>query len=93
MGIGVSIFLFAVGAILAFAVNLQTTGLDINTVGVVLMVVGAIGLAVSLFFLDSVGRTFGRRSVVYEERDRVVDPVPAADLRGRRRRTVTRERF
>ena len=44
MGIGVSVFLLAVGAILAFAVDLTVSGLDLATVGVILMIVGAIGL-------------------------------------------------
>ena len=41
MGIGVSLILIAVGAILTWAVNATVSGLDINTVGVILMVVGA----------------------------------------------------
>lgn len=53
MGIGVSIFLIAVGAILTFAVEAELSGLDIDVVGVILMVVGAIGLLLSLFVIDS----------------------------------------
>lgn len=53
MGIGVSIFFIAVGAILTFAVEATVSGIDINTVGVILMVVGAIGLLLSLFIIDS----------------------------------------
>ncbi len=53
MGIGISIFFIAVGAILTFAVDATVSGLDINTVGVILMVVGAIGLLLSLFLIDS----------------------------------------
>jgi len=53
MGIGVSIFLIAVGAILKFAVNATTSGVDLQTVGVILMVVGAIGLLASLIFWSS----------------------------------------
>jgi hypothetical protein len=48
MGIGVSIFLIAVGAILKFAVNVHATGFSIATVGVILMIVGAIGLVMSV---------------------------------------------
>jgi hypothetical protein len=44
MGIGVSIFLIAVGAILAFAVNADVSGISLATVGVILLVVGAVGL-------------------------------------------------
>jgi hypothetical protein len=48
MGIGVSVFLLAIGAILAFAVDLTVSGLDLATVGVILMIVGAIGLVTSM---------------------------------------------
>ncbi len=79
MGIGVSVFLLAVGAILAFAVDLTVSGLDLATVGVILMIVGAIGLVTSIliFGRDSVGR----RSVVTDTyvEDDLADPV------GRRR--------
>jgi hypothetical protein len=53
MGIGVSIFLLAVGAILAFAVEVTAEGVDLNTVGVILMVVGGIGLLFSMLFWSS----------------------------------------
>lgn len=68
MGIGVSIFLLAVGAILAFAVDFEASGVDINTVGVILMVVGAIGALFSMLFWSSMG--LGRRDdrVVVEDR-------------------------
>ncbi len=48
MYIGTSIFLIAVGAILAWAVTATVAGVDIQTAGVILMVVGVIGLIVSL---------------------------------------------
>lgn len=51
MGIGTSIFLIAVGAVLKFAVTASVSGIEIATVGVILMVVGAIGLLISLFLL------------------------------------------
>ena len=51
MGIGVSVLLLAVGAVLGFAVHVTNShGIDINTVGVILMVVGGIGLLVALAF-------------------------------------------
>jgi hypothetical protein len=53
VGIGTSLFLIAVGAILYFAVNADISGLEISTVGVILMVVGVVGLLISLFFLSS----------------------------------------
>ena len=48
MGIGTSIFLIAVGAILRYAVNVTVEGIEIQTVGLILMVVGIIGLVISL---------------------------------------------
>jgi hypothetical protein len=48
MYIGTSIFLIAVGAILKFAVTATVAGIDIQTAGVILMVVGAIGIVISL---------------------------------------------
>ena len=50
MGIGISIFLLAVGAIITFAVNVTTQGINLHTVGIILMAVGAIGLLLSLLF-------------------------------------------
>jgi uncharacterized membrane protein len=70
MGIGTSIFLIAVGAILKFAVTATISGLELATVGVILMVVGIIGLLVSLMFLAQAGR----RTVVTH--DRVVEREP-----------------
>ena len=55
MGLGVSLFLIAVGAILTWAVNAQVSGLEITTVGVILLVVGAVGLLLSLLFWSSWG--------------------------------------
>ena len=48
MGIGTSIFLIALGAILKFAVTATVAGISIQTAGVILMVVGVIGLLISL---------------------------------------------
>jgi hypothetical protein len=53
MGIGVSLFLIAVGAILAWAVEVSASGIDINMVGIILMIVGGIGLLLSLLFWSS----------------------------------------
>jgi hypothetical protein len=69
VGIGTSLFLIAVGAILYFAVNADIQGLEISTVGLILMVVGVVGLVISLFFLSSLRRTPGDRTVVRERRD------------------------
>jgi hypothetical protein len=67
MGIGTSLFLIAVGAILYFAVNADISGLEISTIGIILMVIGVIGLVLSLFFLSSARRDPGR--TVVRERD------------------------
>ena len=66
MGIGVSLILIAVGAVLAFAVNVTTSGFDINTVGYILLVVGIIGALISLAFWSTWGGFGGRRTVVTE---------------------------
>ena len=70
MGIGVSIFLLAVGAILAFAVDISAEGVNLDTVGVILMIVGGIGLLASLLFWSSFS-PYGRREerVVTRERE------------------------
>lgn len=91
MGIGVSVFLIALGAILAFAVDFQVSGLDINTVGIILLIVGVLGLVTSFMFWDRMG--FGgatsRRTV---SRDTVVDGVVAAPAATAvRERTVVRD--
>ncbi|MDQ3574585.1 MAG: DUF6458 family protein [Actinomycetota bacterium] len=72
MGIGVSIFLIAVGAILAFAVNFTISGLELDVVGVILMIVGAIGLVTSLLFWSSFSpgrRDAADRGVVVRDRE------------------------
>ena len=53
MSLGVSIFLLVVGAILTFAVDVSASGFSINTVGIILMAAGAIGLVLSLLFWSS----------------------------------------
>lgn len=52
MGIGVSIFLIAIGAILAFAVEADAEGINLDTVGVILIVLGLVGLAVTALLWD-----------------------------------------
>ena len=68
MGIGASLILIAVGAVLAFAVHVMTSGFNINTVGIILLVVGAIGALVSLIFWSSWGGVGGRSAPVIDER-------------------------
>jgi hypothetical protein len=70
MGIGVSVFLLAIGAILTFAVNWSTSGVELDTVGVILMIVGGLGLFMSMLFWNSWGG-FGHREerIVYRDRE------------------------
>jgi hypothetical protein len=68
MGIGVSLILIAAGAILAFAVEAEVSGIEITTVGWILLVVGVIGLLLSLVFWGSWGGFGGRReTAVYRD--------------------------
>lgn len=79
MGIGVGLFLVAVGAVLTFAVNVSTNGFNLNTIGIILMIVGAVGIVVELIVFAPRRRTVtsaadqpvARRTVV-EERDTVI---------------------
>jgi hypothetical protein len=73
MGIGTSIFLIAVGAILKFAVHTSVSGLSLQTVGVILMIVGVLGLILSFFWLNSWRDR--RRGVVVDDRP-VLDDRP-----------------
>ena len=74
MPLGISIFLMAVGAILAFAVTETVQGIDLIAVGWVLMAVGALGILLSLLFWSSFAPYGGqrRRGVVVDDRDRVL---------------------
>ena len=74
MGIGTSIFLIAVGAILAFAVEVEVSGVDLATVGVILMIAGAFGLLLSVVFWNSWGSGgFGAARTTRTTERRVVD--------------------
>ena len=77
MGISVSLILIAVGAVLTWAVTATTSGIDLDVVGVILMIVGAAGLILSMIFWSSWGG-FGGATVARDRgttvvRDRVVD--------------------
>jgi hypothetical protein len=71
MGVSISLVFIAVGAILTWAVTASTSGIDLNTVGVILMVVGAVGLLLSLIFWSSWGG-FGSHTTVVRDDTRVV---------------------
>ena len=70
MALGTSLFLIAVGAILRYAVSDSLEGIDLPTIGLILMVVGIVGLLISLFTMTLWDRD--RRRGVVEER-RVVE--------------------
>jgi hypothetical protein len=59
MGISLSILLIAVGAVLAWAVETEVSGFDVQVAGIILVIVGAIGFVASLVFWSSWGG-FGR---------------------------------
>ena len=64
-GIGASIFLVVVGAILAFAVTADVSGVDIATVGSILMIAGGVGFLLSLVFWSTwVAGTWRRETIV-----------------------------
>jgi Domain of unknown function (DUF6458) len=87
MGIGVSLIVIAVGAILAFAVTNQPSGIDIDVVGWILMIVGLAGFLLTLVFWSS---WWGPG---YWRRERYVDGDPYArrPVAGRRERYVEEE--
>ena len=62
MGIGASLVLIAVGAVLAFAVSVTGHGFNIHAIGIILLVVGAIGGLISMFFWSSWGGFGGSSS-------------------------------
>ena len=72
MGLGASLFLIAGGAILIWGVTGELAGVDIDAIGWILMVVGIIGLVLSMIFWSSWGGFAGRRRATY------VDEGPAA---------------
>ncbi len=80
VGIGVSVFLLAVGAILTFAIEKTVEGIDLDAVGIILMIAGLIGLAVTLLMMS---RPAGAPRTGVVEEEYVDDPA--------RRRTYRRD--
>jgi Domain of unknown function (DUF6458) len=72
MPLGTSIFLIALGAILRYAVTTTVSGIDITTVGLILMIVGVVGLLLSIMYMLAWSPRRGR--VV---RDRVIERDPS----------------
>lgn len=61
MGVGVSLILIAAGAILAFAIHVSTSSaFNLHTIGIILLVVGALGVVLSMVFWSSWGGFGGR---------------------------------
>ena len=83
-GVGTSLVLIAAGAIMAFAVSVQTDGFNVNTLGWILMGVGVVGLIVSLI----IGAAGATRATTYVDRDTtVVEREPV------RERIIEHDRF
>ena len=80
MGIGTSIFLIAVGAILRFAVTATVSGISISTVGTILLIVGIVGLLISLLY-----------ATLWADRTRSVDRTTTTAAP--RDREVVRDRY
>jgi hypothetical protein len=71
MTIGGSIFIIAVGAILRYAIDDSIEGIDLQTIGLILMIAGVVGLVLGLFLMQ---QARSRGDVVYERERR--DPPP-----------------
>ena len=80
MTIGAGIFLIAVGAILKFATNIHVQGISIDTIGVILMLAGAVGLLIGLF-----------QEIVWSRRRRPVDAAAPVEERREVRDPAYRE--
>ncbi len=84
MGISVSLLLIAAGAILTWGVTAEAEGLDVNAIGVILLIVGILGLVLSLIFWSSWGG--------FRRRETYVEGGPARPTAAsRRRETVVEE--
>jgi hypothetical protein len=86
-GIGTSLVLIAAGAIMAFAVSVETDGFNVNTIGWILMVVGVVGLIISLIVGTATTTTTPGSSATYVDRQTVVEREPVQE------RIIERDRF
>ncbi len=86
MGVAVSILLIAAGAILTWGVTAEAEGLDVSAIGVILLIVGILGLVVSMIFWQSWGGFHNRRTAYVEG-----GPVRRTSARPRRRTVVEEE--
>lgn len=69
-----SIFLIAVGAILRFATHLHVKGLDLKTIGLILMIVGAVGLLIAIWQWAVWSRRSRQSEVLVDDRRVAADP-------------------
>ena len=76
MRLGASLFLIAVGAILKFAVTKRVSGIDLSTVGVILMIIGAVGLLLTMILMTARRRT---DVVVHDRGTTLIAPNNAVD--------------
>ena len=74
MPLGTSIFLIALGAILRYAVTASTSGISLPTVGLILMIVGIVGIILSLFWMISWSHKRTARGERFVERDPYHEP-------------------
>jgi hypothetical protein len=90
MSIGVGIFLMVLGAILAFAMEATTPGINVNTLGIILLLTGLVAVLYSLLFWSKLSpwgrrRIVARRRTVVEERPvQVVEEQPVQVVEERR---------
>ena len=87
MATGISLFFLAVGAILTFAIDTNVSGVDLDTIGVILMVIGLLGMLFSLVLWDSWTPRRRDDDVVVGHRDVVIDDEAPV------RRSVSRRVF
>jgi hypothetical protein len=79
MTIGTSLLLIAIGAILKYAVTADVSGFDIQTAGVILMLIGILGLILSLLYTfvwseNARRRRAGPDAYGYDERTQHLPP-------------------
>jgi hypothetical protein len=86
MTIGVSLVLIAVGAILVWGVNAEAEGLNIDAIGVILMIVGFVGALLSMIFWSEWSPAYRGRRRVYAD-----EPVAVRRAAAPTRRTVVEE--
>ncbi len=74
MATGISLFFLAVGAILTFAVETSVSGVDLDTIGVILMVIGLLGMLFSLVLWDNWNpRSYRNDEAVVGQRDVLIE--------------------